>query len=112
MRLPKLSLACALALMALIPASTAFADDSGDTTSDSQWTPTFVRDEGNNSFLSSRTIPFWSSSFTDPTNNVTYPFTMVGTDPRLGGSTTVATTIIPLKFNFVAGSQAAMGLTP
>lgn len=117
MRFRKLSLGCALALLALVPASTVFADgstDTGDPTSDSQWAPTFIRDEGNNSFLSSRTVPFWSSSFTDPTNGVTYPFTMVGSDPRLGGSTTVATTIIPLKFTFIAGSQdlSAMGLTP
>ena len=30
---------------------------------------------------------------------------MVGTDPRVGGSTTVHTVIIPLKMNFVAGGQ-------
>jgi hypothetical protein len=30
---------------------------------------------------------------------------MVGSDPRLGGSTTIKTEIIPLKFNFVAGNQ-------
>ena len=114
MRLRKLSLASALALLALVPASTAFADD-GDNASagaDSQWEPTFIKDQGNNSFLSTRTVPFWSSSFTDPTNGVTYPFTMVGSDPRLGGSTTVATAIIPLRFTFIAGSQAAMGLAP
>jgi hypothetical protein len=116
MQLRRLSLAWALAgaaLLAVVPASTAFADDADNVTSgDSQWAPTFIRDQGNNSFLSSRTVPFWSSSFTDPTNGVTYPFTMVGTDPRLGGSTTVATTIIPLRFTFIAGSQAAMGLAP
>jgi len=120
MRLRKLSLACALTLLALVPASAVLADDSADNavsttdpTSDSPWVPNFVRDEGNNSFLSSRTVPFWSSSFTDP-NGVVYPFTMVGTDPRLGGSTTVPTAIIPLKFTFIAGSQdlSAMGLTP
>ena len=61
MRLRKLSLAWALALLALIPASTVFADDSTDnvdSTANSQWSPTFIRDEGNNSFLSSRTVPF------------------------------------------------------
>jgi hypothetical protein len=113
MRLRKLSLAWALALLAVVPASTVFADDAADTfdsSADSQWAPTFIRDEGNNSFLSSRTVPFWGSSFTDPTNGVTYPFTMVGSDPRLGGSTTVATTIVPLKFTFIAGSQDASAL--
>ena len=115
MRLRKLSLAWALAgtaLLAIAPASTAFADDDDNALSsaESQWTPTFIRDEGNNSFLSSRTVPFWSSSFTDPTNGVTYPFTMVGSDPRLGGSTTVATAVIPLKFTFIAGNQDVSAL--
>jgi hypothetical protein len=114
MQLRKLSLAWALAgaaLLAVVPAATAFADDADTVASaDSQWAPTFIRDQGNNSFLSSRTVPFWSSSFTDPTNAVTYPFTMVGSDPRLGGSTTVSTVIIPLKFNFIAGSQDVSAL--
>ena len=51
------------------------------------------------------TIPHWTFQYTDPTNGVTYPITMVGTDPRVGGSTTVHTVIIPLKMNFVAGGQ-------
>jgi hypothetical protein len=114
----KLSLAWALAGTALLasalPVTTALADATTDDATavqdDPGWAPTFIRDEGNNSFLSSRTVPFWSSSFTDPTNGVTYPFTMVGTDPRLGGSTTVATAIIPLKFTFVAGSQDVTAL--
>jgi hypothetical protein len=114
MQLRRLSLAWALAgaaLLAVVPASTAFADDGAGNASDSEWAPTFTRDEGDNSFKASRTVPHWSSSFTDPTNDTTYPFTIVGTDPRLGGSTTVATTIIPLKFTFVAGSQDLSGLS-
>jgi hypothetical protein len=79
--------------------------DSPGSSSHSDWTPAYARDEGETSFKGSRTIPFWTSSFKDPTNQVTYPFTMVGSDPRLGGSTTVATVIIPLKFKFVAGTQ-------
>ena len=51
------------------------------------------------------TIPHWTFQYTDPTNGVTYPITMVGTDPRVGGSTTVHTVIIPLKMNFVAAGQ-------
>jgi hypothetical protein len=46
----------------------------------------------------------------DPTNNVTYPITMVGSDPRSGGSTTVHTVIVPLKMNFVAGGQDTSAL--
>ncbi|MGZ4334166.1 MAG: hypothetical protein ACXVRJ_07830 [Gaiellaceae bacterium] len=43
------------------------------------------------------TIPYWSSSFTDPTNGVTYPFTMVGKNPATNQSVTVPTVIVPLK---------------
>jgi len=113
MKRRRLSLAWALAgaaLMgaALTPATTAVAEtrpDNPASTSDNDWTATFARDEGDASFRTSRTVPHWSSSFTDPTNQVTYPFTMAGSDPRLGGSTTVATAIVPLKFKFVAGDQ-------
>jgi hypothetical protein len=51
------------------------------------------------------TIPHWTFQYTDPTNNTTYPITMVGSDPRSGDSTTVHTVIVPLKLNFVAGNQ-------
>lgn len=53
-----------------------------------------------------RTIPHFTFRYTDPTNGVTYPITMVGSDPRAGNtSTTVKTVIIPLKVNFVAAGQ-------
>jgi hypothetical protein len=53
-----------------------------------------------------RTIPHFTFSYTDPTNGVTYPITMVGSDPRSGNvSTTVKTVIVPLKLNFVAAGQ-------
>src|SRR4029077_15673006 len=111
MQLRKFSLAWALAGAALLasglPVSTALADSATDdpivTQDDPGWVPTYIRDEGNNSFLSSRTPSFRISSFRANANRLTYPFTMVGTDPRLGGSTTVATAIIPLRFNSVAG---------
>ena len=52
------------------------------------------------------TIPHWTFQYTDPTNNVTYPITMVGTDPRSADkTTTIHTVIIPLKMNFVAAGQ-------
>jgi len=56
------------------------------------------------------TIPHWTFQYTDPTNGVTYPITMVGSDPRGGGSTTVHTVIVPLKLNFVAGGQDTSAL--
>jgi hypothetical protein len=52
-----------------------------------------------------RTVPHWSFTYTDPTNGQHYTATMVGSDPRQGGSTTVKTEIIPLEFSFVAAGQ-------
>ncbi len=46
------------------------------------------------------TIPNWGSSFTDPTNGVTYPYSMVGANPATDSSTTVPFVIIPLDFTF------------
>jgi hypothetical protein len=57
-----------------------------------------------------RTIPHWTFQYTDPTNGVTYPITIVGSDPRANGSTTVHTVIVPLKMNFVAGGQDTSAL--
>jgi hypothetical protein len=56
------------------------------------------------------TIPWWSGSFTDPTNGSTYTFKMVGTDPRSGTSTTVPTVIVPIKLRFRAGNQDTSAL--
>ena len=95
---------CGLALLvsALLPSAGVFAaSNAGDATS-------FSSDSSNNGNASTRkprTVPHWSSSFTDPTNGVAYPFTMVGSDPGLERSTTVETTIVPLRFQFVAGAQ-------
>src|SRR5512133_550809 len=47
-----------------------------------------------------RTIPHWSFTYTDPTDGHSYTATMVGSDPRQGGSTTIHTVIVPLQFNF------------
>jgi hypothetical protein len=67
--------------------------------------PLFTTDGGVTPFRTSKTIPYWSSSFTDPTNGVTYPYTMVGTNPFTGnGQTTVPTTIIPFRFVFSDGT--------
>lgn len=51
------------------------------------------------------TIPHWTFAYTDPTNHVTYPITMAGTDPRLNGSSTIPVAVIPLRLNFVAAGQ-------
>jgi hypothetical protein len=75
--------------------------------------PQFTSNDGVVPLRSIRTIPYWASSFTDPTNGATYPFTMVGTDPSTPAgqvTTTVPTEIIPLKLKFVAGNQKVSAL--
>ena len=95
---------CGLALMVstLLPSAGVFAS-SGEKGANSSSSDS--SDNRNASTRKPRTVPYWSSSFTDPTNGVTYPFTMVGSDPRLRQSTTVDTMIVPLSFTFVAGAQ-------
>ena len=39
--------------------------------------------------VNARTIPHFTFQFTDPTNGVTYPITMVGSDPRSGNVSTM-----------------------
>ena len=61
-------------------------------------TPRFAEGGAVSPFRTSNTVPYWASSFTDPTNGVTYPFTMVGTNPATSATkTVVANEIIPLK---------------
>jgi hypothetical protein len=53
-----------------------------------------------------RTVPSWSGSFA--TDGVTYPYTMVGTDPARGSATTVVPVVlIPLRVRF-AGDHATL----
>src|SRR5437762_1031368 len=106
-----------LALFALL-ATLSYAPAAAAAPAPPRPTPTWERDArpkfeqkgGAKPLRTTRTIPYWSSSFADPTNGVTYPFTMVGADPRTGASTTVPTEIIPLRFNFVAGKQNTQSL--
>jgi hypothetical protein len=72
-------------------------DVSADFTTQGGVAPAFL--------ANARTIPHWSFQYTDPTNGVTYPITMAGSDPRAGGSSTIHTVIVPLKMHFVAGNQ-------
>src|ERR1041384_6806749 len=58
--------------------------------------PMFTTEGGATPFRTSKTIPYWSSTFTDPTNGVTYPYTMVGTNAfTSNATTTVPTVVIP-----------------
>jgi hypothetical protein len=80
-------------------ASTATAKSEGEAlfATDGSVTPQFL--------AGAQTVPHFTFSYTDPTNHVTYPITMVGTDPRQGGTTAVHTVIIPFQMNFVGAGQ-------
>jgi len=69
--------------------------------------PIFTTEAGATPLPTDRTVPHWFSSFTDPTNGVTYGYNMVGNgDPRTyKGTTTVPTEIIPMNFTFADGQQ-------
>jgi hypothetical protein len=72
---------------------------------DATASPKFTAVGGTTAFRTAQTIPYWSASFTDPSNGVTYPYTMVGTNPYTGsGQTTIPTTIIPFRFVFADGT--------
>jgi hypothetical protein len=80
----------------------------GSTEGDGIGTPMFVTDKSVSNFsANAQTIPYFRSSFTDPTNGITYPFTMVGTDPAKGDvATTIKTVIIPMRFTFAKSTDA------
>jgi hypothetical protein len=77
---------------------------------DALGTPMFTTDQSVTNFSANAdTIPYWRASFTDPSNGVTYPITMVGTNPDTGDvSTSVPTVIIPFRFNFVSSADPAV----
>ena len=55
------------------------------------------------------TVPYFRAQFTDPTNGVTYPYNMVGTNPSAGDHvTTVPTVIIPFSFTFAVSADPAV----
>jgi hypothetical protein len=63
--------------------------------------------------VTDNTVPHWHGSFTDPTNGVTYGYSMVGTaDPRTPGLGTlrVPTDVIPLNFVFEANDGLALNV--
>jgi hypothetical protein len=60
--------------------------------------------------VNATTIPHWSFQYTDPTNKVTYPITMVGANPSSNSTSTIHTVIVPLKLNFVAAGQDTSAL--
>jgi hypothetical protein len=80
----------------------AFAQSDSQT--DNFGTPQFTTDSSIMTVpASSKTVPHWSSSFTY--NGVTYPYTMVGTNPTTNSTTTVDVAIIPFDFVFANGDS-------
>jgi hypothetical protein len=56
-----------------------------------------------------QTVPFFNDSFS--LNGTTYPYTMVGTNPRTSkATTTVPTVVVPLRFVFADGQVAEPGV--
>jgi hypothetical protein len=91
------------ATAAAAPAGKAKPDVSARFTTQGSVDPQFL--------ANAKTIPHWTFQYTDPTNDTTYPITMVGSDPRSGDvNTAVHTVIVPLKLNFVAGNQDTSAL--
>jgi hypothetical protein len=69
-------------------------------------TAQFTTDQSVTNFsANAQTIPYFRSSFTDPTNGLTYPYTMVGTNPAHGDAvTTIPTVVIPMRFTFTSSA--------
>ena len=90
-------LACVVALV-LGSATTAYASELKLSTTGGGAVPA----------AGARTVPFFSDSFSF--NGTTYPYTMVGTNPRTSNATTtVPTVIVPLRLVFADGQVAEPG---
>ncbi len=102
-----------LAVVTSLPASASAAPASGSSGSAGSapvqvsGRPLYTTMGGANPLPTDSTVPHWFGSFTDPTNDVTYGYNMVGNgDPRTyTGETTVPTEIIPLDFTFSNGQS-------
>jgi len=100
--LRKISLAF-LSLFALLLVVPEISFAQSDSQTDKFGSPTFTTDSSVATVpATSKTVPHWTSSFTY--KGVTYPYTMVGTNPASSNSTTtVDVAIIPFDFVFADG---------
>jgi hypothetical protein len=90
-----------LCFLAATPVSRAVARDGGNFL-DAIGTPTVAPGALTAAPPTDNTVPHWSSAFTS--SQVTYPFSMVGTNPASGSATTtVPVALIPLQFVFADG---------
>jgi hypothetical protein len=68
----------------------------------------FTAEGGATPLADANTVDHWSGSFTDPTNHVTYPFTMAGHAPSANASSTTPTDIYPVRVEFAAQGGFAL----
>src|SRR2546423_14785515 len=110
-RLP-LNAALAAVSAVLLTSIGAAADDSWPI-DDSAVQPTSVIFGGAAPLATTRTVPHWSGEATNPVDNVTYEFNMVGSNPAGDGSATIGVDIIPIDVNAEGlsfnGSDAVAG---
>jgi hypothetical protein len=68
----------------------------------------FTAEGGATPLADARTVDHWSGSFTDPTNHVTYPFTMAGHAPSTNSSSNTPTDLYPVRVEFAAQGGFAL----
>src|ERR1700739_4981785 len=92
-----------LSLFAVLLMAPGISVAQSDSQADKFGSPTFTTDSSVATVpATSKTVPHWTSSFTY--KGVTYPYTMVGTNPASSNSTTtVDVAIIPFDFVFADG---------
>jgi hypothetical protein len=88
-------------LVALLSGAAAFASARSQPVAEFG-TPTYGVDGSATQTRGARTVPTWSSSFTFQA--ASYPYTIVGTAPQSGGTTTVPVELVPLRFVFSDGT--------
>ena len=92
--------------LAAVAAATVSGQSGSTALGDGIGTPRFTTDESVNNFSANAdTIPYWRSSFTDSTNGITYPMTVIGAHRDSEVSTVVPTVIIPMSFTFVTSAS-------
>jgi hypothetical protein len=64
--------------------------------------PTYGTDGSASAQKDATTVPTWASSFDFA--GTTFPYTMVGTSPESGGTSTVPVVVVPLRLSFADGT--------
>jgi hypothetical protein len=102
----RLALAAVLVLAAGLLAPPAHADNPFPLRDPGE--PQFVSVEGAAPLSTDKTISYWQSTYTDPTNGVTYRYSMIGADPARNADTTIPVDLVPLDYVFAADGDYAL----